>query len=72
MRRCDAALLIGLLYGCRASGPAANPAALDTVATRYVTLALGLGRHDPNYVDAYYGPPAPRAARWYAWLRCAS
>jgi hypothetical protein len=42
--------------------PAADPAALDTVASRYVTLALGLGRHDPNYVDAYYGPPSLRAA----------
>jgi hypothetical protein len=32
------------------------------VATRYVTLALGLGGHDPNYVDAYYGPASLKAA----------
>jgi hypothetical protein len=32
------------------------------VATRYVELALGLGKHDPNYVDAYYGPDSLRAA----------
>jgi hypothetical protein len=62
LRLCAGALLIGLLCGCRASGPVADPAALDTVASRYVTLALGLGRHDPNYVDAYYGPPSLRAA----------
>jgi hypothetical protein len=55
-------LLIGLLCGCRASMPAADPGALDTVATRYVTLALGLGRHDPNYVDAYYGPSSLKAS----------
>jgi hypothetical protein len=62
LRLCASALLIGLLCGCRASVPAANPVALDTVATRYVTLALGLGRHDPNYVDAYYGPASLKAA----------
>ncbi|MET0343920.1 MAG: hypothetical protein ABW252_23095 [Polyangiales bacterium] len=32
--------------------------ALDPLAERYVRLVLGLGRHDPDYVDAYYGPPA--------------
>jgi hypothetical protein len=61
LRLCAGALLIGLLCGCNAWGPTADPAALDTVASRYVTLALGLGRHDPNYVDAYYGPPSLRA-----------
>jgi hypothetical protein len=29
---------------------------LDEVAARYVKLALALGKHDANYVDAYYGP----------------
>jgi hypothetical protein len=32
------------------------------MARRYVVLGLGLGRHDPNYVDAYYGPDALKAA----------
>ncbi len=45
--------------GCR-SAPPADPAHLDRVARRYVVLALGLGKHDPNYVDAYYGPDSLR------------
>jgi hypothetical protein len=39
----------------------ANPAALDStmnpIAESYVKLVLGIGEHDANYVDAYYGPP---------------
>jgi len=31
---------------------------LDDAAERYVRLALAVGRHDPSYVDAYYGPEA--------------
>jgi hypothetical protein len=27
------------------------------VAERYVRLVLGVGQHDADYVDAYYGPP---------------
>jgi hypothetical protein len=30
---------------------------LGVIAERYVKLVLALGVHDPNYVDAYYGPP---------------
>jgi hypothetical protein len=29
---------------------------LDVIADEYVQLTLAIGRHDPNYVDAYYGP----------------
>ena len=36
--------------GVRAAG------AMNTVAERYVHLVLGLGQHDPDYVDAFYGP----------------
>lgn len=32
----------------------------DDIATRYVTAGLRLGRHNPDIVDAYYGPPALR------------
>ncbi len=35
---------------------------LSTWATDYVHLVLATGRHDPNFVDAYYGPPAWKAA----------
>jgi len=30
--------------------------ALNTVAEQYVHLVLALGQHDPDYVDAFYGP----------------
>jgi hypothetical protein len=29
---------------------------IDELAASYVKLVLSLGRHDPGYVDAYYGP----------------
>lgn len=29
---------------------------LDVVGECYVRLALAMGKHDPDYVDAYYGP----------------
>jgi hypothetical protein len=29
---------------------------LDDIASSYVKLVLAVGLHDPNYVDAYYGP----------------
>jgi hypothetical protein len=56
------ALGLALAAACRPAPPAADPGALDPVARRYVVLGLGLGRHDPNYVDAYYGPDSLRAA----------
>ena len=34
---------------------------LDDVAHGYVELTLAIGEHDPNYVDAYYGPEETRA-----------
>ena len=58
-------LLLTLLLtaACRATPPAApDPGRLDAVARRYVILGLGLGAHDPAYVDAYYGPDSLRAA----------
>ena len=30
--------------------------AMNTVAERYAHLVLALGQHDPDYVDAFYGP----------------
>jgi hypothetical protein len=56
-----AMLAVSLVGACRPSRPAPNPAVLDGVARRYVVLVLGLGRHDPNYVDAYYGPDSLKA-----------
>jgi hypothetical protein len=60
-------LLLGVFLvlstACRPDRAApANPGQLDPVARRYVILGLSLGRHDPNYVDAYYGPDSLREA----------
>jgi hypothetical protein len=30
---------------------------MDRAAESYVKLVLGVGQHDPDYVDAFYGPP---------------
>ncbi|KAF5409079.1 MAG: hypothetical protein Udaeo2_07610 [Candidatus Udaeobacter sp.] len=30
--------------------------AVNAVAERYMHLVLALGQHDPDYVDAFYGP----------------
>ena len=55
-----------LLAGCggeRGASPSApDPARLDPIARRYVVLALELGHHDPNFVDAYYGPDSLKTA----------
>jgi hypothetical protein len=37
-------------------GARAATDAVNAVAERYVQLVLALGRHDPDYVDAFYGP----------------
>lgn len=50
-----------VLAACHApTPPPPDPAALDPIARRYVALVLALGAHDPNYVDAYYGPDSIR------------
>jgi hypothetical protein len=36
--------------------------AMDRIAEGYVKLVLAMGAHDADYVDAYYGPPAWKAA----------
>ena len=38
------------------SGNAYAPDPLNPVAERYAHLVLALGQHDPDYVDAFYGP----------------
>ena len=59
------ALALVVAAACRPAPSAPPPpdgGRLDPIARRYVVLGLGLGRHDPNYVDAYYGPDSLRAA----------
>ena len=43
------------LIGCAPRG-AAKYTSLDSAAKRYTLLVLQMGRHDADYVDAYYGP----------------
>jgi hypothetical protein len=38
------------------AAPSSLEAQLDPIAERYVRLALALGEHDDDYVDAYFGP----------------
>src|SRR6266487_3448603 len=38
------------------SGNAYAPDPLNPIAKRYAHLVLALGQHDPDYVDAFYGP----------------
>jgi hypothetical protein len=37
-------------------GARAGADGMNTVAERYAHLVLALGQHDPDYVDAFYGP----------------
>src|SRR2546430_14588994 len=56
------ALLLSLVTVCTANAVALSPApatatSLNKIAEAYVKLVLAMGQHDPDYVDAYYGPP---------------
>jgi hypothetical protein len=37
--------------------PVTPPTSVNEIAEAYVKLVLAIGEHDPDYVDAYYGPP---------------
>ena len=49
-------LTVGLLVTTVACTPAVAPRDVDALARDYVVLVLAAGAHDPNFVDAYYGP----------------
>src|SRR5919197_1103182 len=56
------AILLSLLAACRAGAAALSPSpamitSVNEIAEAYVKLVLAMGQHDPDYVDAYYGPP---------------
>lgn len=56
-RRGRCAIAVLLLAACLGAGAAQKPAmTLDDVAEAYVRLALALGVHDEDFVDAYHGP----------------
>ena len=55
-------LLLPLLAASTIDGatPSQTPAmatSVNEIAEAYVKLVLAMGQHDPDYVDAYYGPP---------------
>src|SRR5215207_10285802 len=48
-----------LLVAAPACSRVAEPSpstSMHTIAEQYVRLVLAVGLHDPDYVDAYYGP----------------
>ncbi len=44
------------LAGCTGCAGDHRVKEMDRIAESYVTLVLAVGEHDPDYVDAYYGP----------------
>jgi hypothetical protein len=63
MKRASLVVLCSSLLAAsttRGATPSPRPAAVtsvNNVAEAYVKLVLAMGQHDPDYVDAYYGPP---------------
>ena len=51
-----------LLSACATARVTESSAHMSAIAESYVKLVLAVGQHDPNYVDAYYGPPAWKAS----------
>jgi hypothetical protein len=49
-------LLIAACWALALAGGRAQPTGMDKIAEGYVKLVLAVGQHDPDYVDAYYGP----------------
>src|SRR6188768_1954933 len=59
MHRAALVLCFAIACGSSLRDPARNEkvdARMKTVPETYVKLVLALGKHDPGYVDAYYGP----------------
>ncbi len=49
------------VLGCAPGGDTSKAVSLDSAAKRYTLLVLQMGKHDADYVDAYYGPPEWKA-----------
>ena len=50
-------MIVALVTVAAAAVACAQDSDMNTLAERYVRLVLAMGQHDPDYVDAYYGPP---------------
>jgi hypothetical protein len=60
------AAVAALVYNLTLRPPRPKTQGMDDLAERYVRLVLALGQHDPDYVDAYYGPPEWRTEAEHA------
>jgi len=60
IRALCATLLLAGLAACAPAKPRVSvpppQLTMDEIAEQYVKLVLAVGQHDPNFVDAYYGP----------------
>ncbi|HEY8536878.1 MAG TPA: hypothetical protein VIL25_10530 [Vicinamibacterales bacterium] len=54
MRLAATLSLLVAAWACQSASPSSD---MNALAERYVRLALAAGQHDPDFVDAYYGPP---------------
>jgi hypothetical protein len=61
MTWCRVAMAAALLAGCGHSAPG-DTNQMRVLAEEYVKLVLAVGQHDPDYVDAFYGPPEWRTS----------
>jgi hypothetical protein len=55
VRRIFVLFLCALVTAIGSARAAGDP--MNAVGERYAHLVLALGQHDPDYVDAFYGPP---------------
>jgi hypothetical protein len=49
-------LFLSLAAAQQRGAPAGNADPMATISSEYIRLVLALGKHDADYVDAYYGP----------------
>jgi hypothetical protein len=49
-------IAVAMLAAVVVTAQQAPPSPMNTIAERYVKLVLAVGRHDADYVDAFYGP----------------
>jgi hypothetical protein len=57
---CAATITAALSTGPAQAADDKTARSLDALAEQYVRLVLAIGEHDPDFVDAYYGPPGWR------------
>ncbi len=53
--------MITLTVESAAAAEQTKPRDVTAIAERYAHLVLAMGQHDPDYVDAFYGPPEWKA-----------